>query len=651
MTSLDRNQDFGRVPCTMGSVWLQGMAIEKAHRRSAAHGLGEGAITSFIPLGPSDLSRLIEQNRVLHTHALPVMENLYQQIADNHNMVTLADASGLILHSLGDDDFIEKADRVALKPGMLWSEENMGTNAIGTAIFDRLPTQVHGSEHYLRANRFLTSCAAPIFDARRNVIGVLDVAGDQSRVDRHTMALVKMSAQMIENQLFAVAFPDANMLHFSTRPECIGTLMHGVAAFTSGGRLLSVNRSGLGQLGMTLPALLTHTVGSLFGLSIAALHEHDRPRATGLLDLRLASGVRLYGRVAGGAYAHASSSAPPARAGVARSPATPAAPGLRALNTGDPQLAALIDKVNKVLGRNIPIMIMGETGTGKELLAQAIHNDSPRAAGPFVAVNCASIPETLIESELFGYEDGAFTGARKKGNAGKILQANGGTLFLDELGDMPLSLQARLLRVLQERMVTPLGSSRAIPVNVELICATNRNLRDMIARGAFREDLYYRLNGLVVRLPPLRDRTDLGTIVKRILATEPGDIPYTVHPELLNTFQLHGWPGNFRQLSSLLRTAIVMVDADHEIGLRHMPDDFLEDLVRMRGADAGADNLIGTSARLDEVGHALIRKSLAVHGGNVSATAKALGISRNTIYRKTGALQKTPLPGLQGSGL
>jgi len=308
--------------------------------------------------------------------------------------------------------------------------------------------------------------------------------------------------------------------------------------------------------------------------------------------------------------------------------------GLRYLNTGDPKLAQVIDKVNKVLGRDVPIMIMGETGTGKELLAQAIHNDSPRAAGPFVAVNCASIPESLIESELFGYEEGAFTGARRKGATGKIMQANGGTLFLDEIGDMPMALQARLLRVLQERVVTPLGSTKAVPVNLEVICATNQNLRERIAQGLFREDLYYRLNGLVVKLPPLRERTDLETVVRKILATEGGGGRYRLSDDALAHFKRHKWPGNLRQLTSLLRTAIIMAGDDGEIGVAHLPDDFLDDL-----ADAPpAMRARATAVRLDDVELDAIRQAIAAHGGNVAAAARALGISRNTVYRKLARL-------------
>ncbi|MEO8600037.1 MAG: sigma-54-dependent Fis family transcriptional regulator, partial [bacterium] len=507
------------------------MAIEKSHMRSLAYGIAENDKPDFSPLTGSDLSLLVEQNQSLHIHALPVMETLYEQIINTHNMVILTDVNGLIIHTLGDDDFLEKADRVALKPGVAWSEQSKGTNAIGTALAEQTPTMIHADEHYLRSNHFLTCSAAPIFDYRGNMIGVLDVSGDQRSFHKHTMALVRMSAQMIENQLFSSAFQDGILLHFNTRPEFIGTLMEGIASFAPNGRFLSANRSALFQLGLPLSALHSHTFSSLFGLPVSALFDHYRTAAPELLSLCLHSGVRVFGRaqlrLTHSVFQHSSNSVSQSDSASSQdqqqnqqpgnqqqasqqisAQATRRLSGLRYLNTGDPQIAALIDKVTKVLGRDIPILVMGETGTGKELLAQAIHNDSPRAKGPFVAVNCASIPETLIESELFGYEDGAFTGARKKGSIGKILQANGGTLFLDEIGDMPLSLQARLLRVLQERMVTPLGSTKSIPVNVELICATNKNLREQIAKGEFREDLYYRLNGLVVKLPPIRERTD-----------------------------------------------------------------------------------------------------------------------------------------------
>jgi transcriptional regulator with PAS, ATPase and Fis domain len=310
-------------------------------------------------------------------------------------------------------------------------------------------------------------------------------------------------------------------------------------------------------------------------------------------------------------------------------------------------------------------MILGETGTGKEVLAQAIHNESERSAKPFVAVDCAAIPESLIEAELFGYEEGAFTGARRKGSHGKIVMANGGTLFLDEIGDMPPSLQTRLLRVLQERMVTPLGSNKAIAVNTAVICATHRNVREMIQRGEFREDLFYRLNGLVVRLPPLRERCDLAMLVERILERECEVAPgLTVSKEVLALFCQYRWPGNVRQLSNVLRTAAVMAADDGSIELHHLSDDFMEDLrseqLATRAAPAAAELVGGTGfistakgtdgnpaaasaiagpaqratgASLSEVRLAAIRTALEQCAGNISATARLLGVSRTTVYR------------------
>jgi transcriptional regulator of acetoin/glycerol metabolism len=629
--------------------------IEKSHQRSTAFGLGKNDKPDILPLDPGSLSLLLEQNRALHAHALPVMETLYEQIVNTHNMVILTDAHGVIVHALGDDDFLVKANRVALNPGVTWSEQSKGTNAIGTAIAERAPTTVHADAHYLSANHFLTCSAAPIFDYQGNILGVLDVSGDRGSYHKHTMALVRMSAQMIENQLFTAAFENAVTLHFHSRPEFIGTLVEGIACFTPGGRFLSANRSALFQLGLPQTALQSHTFSSLFGLPLSTLFDHYRTAAPGLLNLCLHSGVKVYARaelrLSNSVFQHYNELPATVETAVTAATATTAttAPkmavrrlsSLRYLNTGDPHMAALIGKLDKVIGRDIPILITGETGTGKELLAQAVHNDSPRKNHAFVAVNCASIPETLIESELFGYEEGAFTGARKKGGQGKLLQANGGTLFLDEIGDMPLSLQARLLRVLQERVVTPLGSSKSIPVNLAVICATNRNLRELIAANLFREDLYYRLNGLVVKLPALRERSDLDVIVERLLA-ETGDegICCSVAPDIMALFRRHGWPGNFRQLSNLLRTAVVMAGDDRIIKLEHLPDDFLEDVQSEQPLPASAIVSAAVAAANDGVGsledlaQAAVKKAFEASGGNVSATAKALGVSRNTVYRK-----------------
>ncbi|HEX8784591.1 MAG TPA: sigma-54-dependent Fis family transcriptional regulator [Telluria sp.] len=612
----------------------QPVMIADSHRRSEHYGLRTHARPDFDPLTASGLAGLVERNRTLYSHALPAMETLYQQIANTHNMVLLTDAQGVILHSLGDADFLEKANRVALAPGVDWSEARRGTNAIGTAIAEQAPATVHANQHYLSANHFLTCSAAPIADHRGKLVGVLDVSGDRRSFHKHTMALVRMSALMIENQMFVANFENAVTLHFHTRPEFIGTLMEGIASFTPGGRFLAANRNGLFQLGLSNVALQAHTFSSLFSLPLSALYDHYRAAAPGLLDLCMHNGVRVCGRaelrLTNGV--HVLTAAPAPATSPAPQPATPRPrSGLRALDTGDARFAQALAKVERVVGRGVSILIMGETGTGKDVLAQAIHQDSPRAHGPFVAVNCASIPESLIESELFGYEEGAFTGARKKGAIGRIAQANGGTLFLDEIGDMPFALQARLLRVLEERKVTPLGGAGAIPVDIELVCATHRKLRQRIADGLFREDLYYRLNGLVVKLPPLRERSDLAVLVAKLLSAS-SDGPRRVSSEVLRLFQRHAWPGNLRQLVNLLRTAALMASDEEEIGLHHLPDDFLDDVDLP--PVAATPHTRDAGARLEDLQLSAILRALDAHGGNVSAAARALGVSRNTIYRK-----------------
>ncbi len=625
-----RNTPFAADPTELESIAHEEV-IRRSHDRSSSTGLKSDERIDPGPDTHSSVIELVERHEFLRRHAAPVMETLYEQIINTHSMVVLTNENGVIVHALGDDDFLMRAQKVALTPGVSWAEEARGTNAIGTALIEQCPTLVHGKDHFLRANHFLTCSAAPIFDPTGLAIGVLDVTGDYRSYHKHTMALIRMSAQMIENHLFLNTFNESIILHFHTRGEFLGTLVEGIVSFTQSGRFLGANRAALIQLGLPLSALQTHTFSSLFGMPISSLIDHYRASNPSIMSLCLHNGVKVFARAMLGGVAnplfskaaivkqassenltdigtesiftgkkagqgsidetvmmgavsdtspHPHSHEPRlAESAEARSARMSS---LRYLDTGDTQVATALEKVRRVIGRDIPILILGETGTGKELLAKAVHNDSPRASGPFVAVNCASIPDTLIESELFGYEDGAFTGAKRKGSQGKILQANGGTLFLDEIGDMPVNLQARLLRVLQERVVTPLGSQKSIPVNVMVICATHRNIRDLIAQGDFREDLYYRLNGLVIRLPALRDRSDLQQIVEKVLLTENNNQPMQIDGRVMDAFCKYNWPGNIRQLSNLLRTACVMASGEDAIRWEHLPEDFIEDWFDMQ---------------------------------------------------------------------
>lgn len=670
--------------------------IQQSHLRCAALGLTRVERPDFEPLMRSDLSVARERNHRLFTHAAPVMEMLFEQIVDTESMIVLADAQGTILHSVGDDRFLERAGKVALSPGVNWAEHSKGTNAIGTALFDESPTVVHGGEHFIHANAFLTCSAAPIFDPRGNMLGVLDVTGDQRSYHQHTMGLVRMSARMIENQWLSDDCGNRLRLHFHSRAEFIGTLLEGIIVVGADGKILGANRSALDQLDMSGAALRMHSLTSLFGTTASALFDQVRSPLPAPACLSLANGrqfhvsarfnARALPLVAGpGAndpvshgipseHATAPDSSQPCHSAASSTAAAPRAfSGLHYLKTGDPQIEAMVQKVQRVINRDIPLLILGETGTGKELLARAVHQDSNRAKQAFVAVNCASIPESLIEAELFGYEDGAFTGARRKGAIGRILQANGGTLFLDEIGDMPLALQARLLRVLQERSVSPLGGQKSIAVDIAVIGATHRNLREMIDAGTFREDLYYRLNGLVVRLPALRERCDLTVVARRILLAESPNSTPAISPSVMALFERYAWPGNIRQLANVLRTAAVMAAGEPQITEQHLSDDFLEDVNRSRpsaleavhgiapaatdapqaergvsdpaAADRTAQPAIaappadpardGAAAlTLGEAEIEMIREVLAAADGNISVASKRLGISRNTIYRK-----------------
>jgi sigma-54 dependent transcriptional regulator, acetoin dehydrogenase operon transcriptional activator AcoR len=609
--------------------------IERSWSRCASTGQPLELNLQIAPLPQQALNEIREKNSRLIHQARPEMENLQSQTIGTQSMVILTDAHGTILHALGDADFVSRAQRVALQPGVSWSEENTGTNAIGTALVERAPVLVMGAEHYFSQNAFLNCSAVPIIDPYGQTIGVLDVSGDYQQPQAHTMALVRMSAQMIENRLFSAEFSRDITLHFHARPEFIGTLWEGIAVFSPEGRLLAINRGGAAQLGLDHVAIGKLAFGDLFDGTLASYLSAAKRRLPHSAPLTTHAGGQLHVKADPGLTTSIGSDKPVAGKAAYRN-AEPDTSILDQLDTGDPQLHAVIDRVKKVLHRDIPILVEGETGTGKELLAKAIHGASGRK-GMFVAINCASIPEGLIEAELFGYEEGAFTGAKRNGVSGKIMQANGGTLFLDEIGEMPMSLQARLLRVLQEREIVPLGSVKGTPVDIAIISATNRKLRDHVDVGDFREDLYYRLNGLRVSLPALRERADLDALIARILLEECND-QVGLHRETLDLFRRHPWRGNVRQLRNVLRAALAFIEDGPLIRMHHLPDDFVEE--SQRGELAGRPSAHPGNPSILAAESELIRQTLLAHAGNMTLAARQLGISRATLYRKVQKLER-----------
>jgi transcriptional regulator of acetoin/glycerol metabolism len=314
---------------------------------------------------------------------------------------------------------------------------------------------------------------------------------------------------------------------------------------------------------------------------------------------------------------------------IRRSPMT-----LEELAGDDPQMLRIIRSARRVAVSNVSVMIQGPTGAGKEVFARALHAVSGRASQPFVALNCAAIPESLIESELFGYRSGAFTGARREGMRGKILQSSGGTLFLDEIGDMPLALQTRLLRVLEEQEVVPLGSENAIKVDLRVVCATHHSLRAMIARGAFREDLYYRLNGITLELPRLADRTDKERLIREFLAAETNDgRPAAIEMDAFQRLLAYEWPGNIRELRNVIRTALAICDGG-VVRLRDLPSEVRDGRAASELPVAGTDSSPSPTEPAESAAREEVLRAIRLCEGNMSRAAAALGVSRKTLYRR-----------------
>jgi transcriptional regulator of acetoin/glycerol metabolism len=459
-------------------------------------------------------------------------------------------------------------------------------------------------------------------------------------MQQHSLVLLGMTAQTIENRLLDARFNDAYPVHFHSRPEFVYTLHAGKLLVDASGLILAANRSALFQLGLR----------SLEDIRARKISEILKTSIENLLQRSIASSfhpVPVYGaRASNRFFAVAQQPAAtlhrhlPARAGTGILLARPNGPDANAapeLEFGDPEIANQMTLARRVIARRIPILLHGETGVGKEVFALALHRGSPYSAGNFVAVNCASLPESLIESELFGYRAGAFTGAQRGGRRGKILQADKGTLFLDEIGDMPHALQARLLRVLDARRVIPLGAEESVEVDFQLISASHRDLEERVRAGLFREDLFFRLNGVSITLQPLRDRPGKIALIRRILAEEGARFTLTADAEA--ALIEHSWPGNVRQLRHVLRTLAALYDGDtvtRESLLQQLPKELAEQAPESNPA-APAAQIAATHPPLNSIQaterQALLRL-LEDHRWNVSNVAKALSLSRNTLYRK-----------------
>lgn len=621
--------DAGQVPAdligdTLAASWL----------RSIAAGLDPLVTVAEAPhASAAELARARERQRELIDHALPALAYLHAQTRDTGSVILLANANGLLLQACGDADFLDRAAQVHLAPGASWHETHRGTNAVGTALAMREPSVVTGGEHFLACNGFLTCAAAPISDSRGELLGVLDISGDHRSCHPHTFGLIRAAAQMVENRLFNSRHGGDIRLRFHPLAEGIGTLAEGVVAISRDGWVVGANPAGLALLAIASADLGRVRIDNLLATRIDVLIDWNARRGDEPLFMARRAHAGLFVRV----EMSRQPVAIPVRHVISeKQECSVPRDALAALDTGDERMAVAIAKARRVLHRDIPMLIQGESGAGKELFANAVHRSGPRASKPFVAVNCAALPQDLIEAELFGYVAGAFTGARKDGSSGRLREADGGTLFLDEIGDMPLALQSRLLRVLQERVVQPLGGGKPVKVDFALVCATHRQLREAIEQNRFRADLYYRLNGLTLVLPPLRERRDFNRLAASLLDDiEPGR-NIVLSPSVARAFSTHHWPGNLRQLSNALRTACAMLDdGETRIEWSHLPEDLVEEMQeRLNGPGSGAQ-----AGNLQSQAEQTILKTLDAVGGNMAEAARRLGISRNTLYRKLGRIR------------
>ncbi|EEG09887.1 sigma-54-dependent Fis family transcriptional regulator [Pseudogulbenkiania ferrooxidans] len=568
------------------------------------------------------------------------MEQLYKRVSSLGYVLLLTDAQGVTIDYIGNDALETDLKKAGLYLGADWNEEHAGTCAVGTCIVEQAPLTCHREDHFDATHITLSCNSAPLFQPDGEFMGVLDVsmlASPQARESQHlALHLTLLYAQLIEDANFLRHFANRWILRLGTAAALVDVCGELMLAFDADGVVVGANSGARQRLGRMQAndaggGLIGHLLTDIFRCSMDDIRQLARTPALGDAALLATFDHDLF---------HASVIPPriaprPAVSATAReSVPLPACPALDRLAGDDRQMQRILEQSKRLVNKGVNILIHGETGTGKEVFAKALHESSERAARPFIAVNCAAIPDSLIESELFGYAPGTFTGARSKGMKGLIQQSDRGTLFLDEIGDMPLHLQTRLLRVLSEREVLPLGADKPVRVELTVIAASHRDLRKLIAGGQFREDLYYRLCGATLFLPPLRERQDKRYLIERLFAEEAaqsGQSPVLAEAALACLMD-YPWPGNVRQLRNVLRFALALSDGG-SVELGDLPHELMEGRPPLEETltPPKAEREESLPAALDEAG--LLLAALRRNKWNVTAAAAELGICRATVYR------------------
>jgi transcriptional regulator of acetoin/glycerol metabolism len=575
--------------------------------------------------------------------ARPVMNTLYHCVKGSAFIIVLVDRKGYILKTVGGLKALKQAERLCFGPGANWSEEWVGTNAIGTALALGQPVQVTGTEHYCESHHPWTCSTAPIRNQAGEIIGFLDLSGPRERVSVHQLGLVVGAAHAIEDRIVL----DESCGKLYDMNQYLEAILNSVSE-----AIIAVNGEGLITGINKVAAKVFHRhPREVLGTNINPYMDHDgrlvrffNTRAAGFtkeeIILKLPDGKASYVATANPVFSDNNDNKgfiitfSPTRKTCFQMP--PRKGTIVKFSFGDiigesKSIRQSMEMAKRVAPGPSTVLILGESGTGKELFAQAIHSASDYRSGPFVSLNCGAIPRELIQSELFGYADGAYTGAKRGGSSGKFETANGGTLFLDEIGEMPLEMQLNLLRALEEHAIVPIGGETAIPIDVRIVAATNKSLFEEVSKGRFREDLYYRLNVISIALPPLRARDGdvrlLATYWVEMISRKMGLEKKTMAPEVLKRLEKYHWPGNVRELVNAVEYAVNLSPGE-EISLKHLPP-----AVRKIGFEKprpGVDKIMTLSA----LEKGAVKKALLYYNGNITKASKALGIGRNTFYDK-----------------
>lgn len=614
------------------------LIIKESWRRCLSYGVDPYNPKIEI-LSSQELAERLEKNRSILEAARPFMESLYRLVAGSGFVVTLCDKDGYLLDILGDPEVLDDARHIALTRGVNWAERCTGTTAIGVCLATEQPVQVWGAEHYWIGCHSWTCSAAPIYEPGGRLVAVLNMSGSYQRVHPHTLGMVVAAADAITYQLRAREASRQLEINNRFLLAVLESISDGLISIDREGRSIHINAVAARLLGFEpekiigtlLPAEVSERL-RLHDVLLRGLQYTDHEITLELPHRRVHVAATIRPIIDGHSIIGAVATL---REMVSVRRLVHRMIGARAHFTFE-NIIGTSEAIRKAIqlartaaASSSNVLLLGESGTGKELFAQAIHNASERRHGPFVAINCAAVPRELVGSELFGYSEGAFTGAKPQGAPGKFELADGGTIFLDEIADMPWEQQAALLRVLEERQVTRIGGNRVVPVNVRVIAATNRDLLAEVRAGRFRHDLYYRINVLCIRIPPLRERKeDIRLLAEYFLQRfnrEFGTSAFLT-PEAYELLESYHWPGNVRELQNVLQQAILLAGGG-KIGPGELPLPTAE----------GHSHAVKTEKEplpLKDVEKESIKRVLHLCGGNVSKAARLLGIGRSTLYRK-----------------